>query len=216
MADESRRAAHFANRRQQEEAGELGMWTFLASEALLFAGLFGLYASYRTAYGQAFDFGRASTDHVLGAVNTFVLLSSSFSAASALASLRGGRRWVSVLLLLLTVAFGVVFLALKGVEYTSHIRDGMYPRAATGFLRRHPIPGLPIFVTLYYLMTGLHALHVAAGMVVLSVLGFRIVRGRISQGFAHPLEFGVLYWHLVDLVWVFLWPMFYFARGGSS
>jgi cytochrome c oxidase subunit III len=215
MSDD-RHATHFANRRQREQAAELGMWTFLASEALLFSGLFGLYASYCTAYGAAFYLGRSNTAHALGAANTFVLLTSSFSAASALASLRLGRRRASVLLLSLTVGFGIAFLVLKGVEYTDHFRNGMYPGAKHGFLVEHPLRGLPIFVTLYYLMTGLHALHVTAGIVVLSVLGFRVWRGRLSDRLAHPLEFGVLYWHLVDLVWVFLWPMFYFAARGSA
>lgn len=192
------------------------MWTFLSSETLLFAGLFGLYASYANAYGPAFHLGRASTNHVLGATNTLVLLTSSFSAALSLSFLKAGRRRASVALVFATVAFGVCFLVLKAVEYHEHISHGMYPGSVRGFAMEHALAGLPLFVVLYYLMTGLHALHVTAGVLVLSVLGIRVARRRLDATFAHPLEFGVLYWHLVDLVWVFLWPMFYFARGDAG
>jgi len=212
---EPHRAEHFASLEHQATAAEVGMWVFLSSETLLFAGLFGLYAAYRTANAAAFRFGMEHMAHALGATNTFVLLTSSFSAAVALAALRAGRERLAVSLVAVTVALGLVFLVIKGVEYTDHVERGMYPGSSSGFLVQHPLRGLTIFVVLYFLMTGLHALHVTAGVAVLSVLALRVVRGSITREVHHPLELGVLYWHLVDMVWVFLWPMFYFARGAS-
>lgn len=210
---EPRRAEHFATRAHQEAAAELGMWTFLSSETLLFAGLFGLYASYRAAYPAAFRAGMAHMAHGLGALNTFVLLTSSLSAAVSVSALRAGLRRLSLGLLAVTAALGVAFLAVKGVEYADHFREGMVPGGRTGFFLENAVGGLPIFVTLYFLMTGLHALHVTGGVALLCVMGVRVARSGITPEVPYPLELAVLYWHLVDVIWVFLWPMFYFGRG---
>jgi cytochrome c oxidase subunit 3 len=213
---EPRSKEHFADLCHQKSAAEVGVWVFLSSETLLFAGLFGLYTTYRTANPEAFRIGMEHMAHVLGATNTFVLLTSSFSAALSLASLHAGRTRLAASLVALTVAFGLVFLVIKGVEYADHIHNGMYPGAIGELVWARPVRGVGVFVALYYLMTGLHALHVTAGIAVLTWLGSRIVKGTVTRRFAHPLELGVLYWHLVDMVWVFLWPMFYFARGAAG
>ena len=210
---EPRRAHHFATFEQQVLAARLGMWVFLGSETLLFAALFGLYAAYRTEYTAAFDEGMRQMSHGLGAINTLVLLTSSLVAAlGARRPRERGAAWPRCVALLLgTAALGVVFLALKSVEYADHIRHGMVPGGHGPFFVEHPITGLPVFVTLYFVMTGLHAMHVTVGVVILLWLSASVARGRITEAAPHPVELGVLYWHLVDTLWVFLWPMFYFA-----
>jgi cytochrome c oxidase subunit 3 len=208
---EHQHAHHFASFEQQVVAARLGMWVFLGSETLLFAALFGLYAAYRAEYGAAFEEGMRHMEHELGAVNTLILLTSSLFAALAVEALERGGRRVTLGLTAATVGLGVAFLTVKGIEYAAHIRDGMVPNGHGAFFLEHRDRGLPVFVTLYYLMTGLHALHVTAGLVILLWLGRSVMRGTITETRAHPFELGVLYWHLVDTLWVFLWPMFYFA-----
>jgi cytochrome c oxidase subunit 3 len=177
---------------------------------LLFAGLFGLYAAYRAHYAAAFHEGISHMEHALGAVNTFVLLTSSLSAALSLPALALGRRRTATALCWLTAACGLVFLAIKGFEYAAHFRHGMYPGSLSEAMRTTP---LGIFTSLYFAMTGLHALHVLAGVGVLCVLGYWLSTGRLPREKSYPLELGVLYWHLVDAVWVFLWPLFYLTGG---
>jgi cytochrome c oxidase subunit 3 len=188
------------------------MWVFLSSETLLFAALFGLYAGYREHYPAVFHEGIREMAQALGAVNTFVLLTSSLSAALSLAMLRLGRARAAAGLCWLTVLFGLIFLSIKAVEYSEHIRHGLYPRA-TGALPESATAGLGIFASLYFAMTGLHALHVLAGICVLGFLGRWVYRRRLTANRSYPLELGVLYWHLVDAVWVFLWPLFYLTGG---
>lgn len=208
---EVRPASHFASLEQQATAARLGMWVFMGSETLLFAALFGLYVAYRVAYPDAFDAGARETSHALGAVNTAVLLTSSLCAALGVDALERGRRWLSTFLVGATAVLGVVFLVVKGLEYAEHIRHGMVLGGHTAFFAEHAVRGLPLFVALYYAMTGLHAAHVAVGIAVLSFMVVEILRGRVREERSHPLELGVLYWHLVDAIWVFLWPMFYFS-----
>jgi cytochrome c oxidase subunit III len=213
---EPRRAHHFATAEQQRLAARLGMWVFMGSETLLFAALFGLYASYRVEYPAAFHDGMRQMDHALGAINTGVLLTSSLFAALSVEALERGFPKRAVTLVLVTVILGVAFLCIKGAEYADHIRHGMVVGGATDFFRAHPEQGLAVFVALYYALTGLHALHVTAGVAVLLWLGVGVLRGRVTPDSPYPLELGVLYWHLVDTLWVFLWPMFYFAGGAGS
>lgn len=204
-------AHHFESLAHQERAARLGVWVFLSSETLLFAGLFGLYAAYRMEFPATFHEGIAHMAHVLGAVNTFLLLTSSLTAALSIPALRLGRRKLAAALVGVTVLFGVAFLGIKAVEYAAHIREGMTPVAGDFSMRGHP--SLVIFSTLYFMMTGLHALHVLAGVTVLAWIGRLVFVGRLAGERAYPLELGVLYWHLVDAVWVFLWPLFYLTGG---
>lgn len=161
---------------------KLGMWVFLASESLLFAGLFAVFAAYRHQHAAAF--AAARPDVVLGSINTYILLTSSLTVALAPKRPR--------VFLALTIALGGAFLAIKGVEYGHHLAEGIPPA-------QH------LYFVLYFLMTGLHALHVIAGMCVLAVLWWRPQNPT-------ALECGALYWHLVDLVWVFLWPVLYLIK----
>lgn len=192
-------AAHFESREKQAHAARLGMWVFLASEVLLFAALFTLFAGYRTHFPDAFRRGVHANAKDLGSINTAVLLVSSALVAAGVHALREGRRRAARWLVLGTIALGGVFLAIKATEYGRHLHEGIVPGLAGAE------PGIAQFWTLYYGMTGLHSVHVAIGMVVLAVMLFGIARG------AHRLEVAAIYWHLVDLVWIFLWPVFYLA-----
>lgn len=206
-----RLADQFEDLHKQEHAWRFGMWGFLASEILLFAALFGLYASYRTAYGAEFAEAVAHDNVYIGTTNTLILITSSLTAALAIWAVRATRYRLIAPLLFVTVAFGAVFLVLKGIEYNSHFHEGLFPghayRSAT-----LPSYGAHTFFNLYFLMTGLHALHVTAGMLVLAILALRARRGHYTAEHHIGLEMGALYWHLVDVIWIFLWPLLYLSH----
>lgn len=209
-APDRREAAHvewFEDLEVQAHAAHLGTWVFLGSELLLFAGLFALYAGYRSANAVAFREAARHTDLVLGTTMTVVLLTASLLAALAVGVVRAGRRGAAPLLAG-TAALGVVFIALKLVEYTAHVRDGVLPTGGPG-IPRDPAGGERIFWALYYAGTGLHMIHVTVGVLVLTVLATLVGTGRVGPERAHVVANGCDYWHLVDLVWLFLWPMFY-------
>jgi cytochrome c oxidase subunit 3 len=178
---------------RRHATARLGMWLFLGSESLLFAGLLALFAAYRVMYPTAFHAAAAHANLALGTINTYILLTSSLTVALALHATQHGRRRATVAWLVVTIAFGLAFDALKLVEYAQHLRDGFAPGH-------------------YYLLTGLHALHVTAGVIVLAWLALRARRGDFSPDSHVVLECGALYWHLVDLVWIFLWPILYLLR----
>ncbi len=194
---------------RQHATARLGMWVFLASETLLFAGLFALYAAYRIRYPAEFHAAAAHAEVAIGTVNTYILLTSSLTVALAIAAVQRGRRRRALLLLATTIALGVTFEVLKGLEYGHHLAEGLAPG---GYYAYAPLPahGAVLYFTLYYLLTGLHALHVAGGL-VRARSGCRGGSGGAgSPRSSHlALELGGLYWHLVDLVWIFLWPLFY-------
>lgn len=192
-------AEHFADAEQQTHAWRFGMWVFLGSEALLFGGLFALYAAYRYLHAEAFSTAIAHNDKLLGSLNTVVLITSSFTAALAVHAAEHRRTKATRIYLALTFLLAVWFLVDKGVEYGLHIRDGL-------------IPGSSMFYTLYFGTTGLHALHVLIGMAVLAVL---FKRQGSAKATAVGVELGVLYWHLVDLIWIFLWPLYYLTGHAS-
>jgi len=207
-------AEHFKSMEQQGHAATLGMWAFLASEVLLFAGAFTLYGAYRAHYPAAWDFGVAHNLAWLGTTNTVILLVSSYFVALSTHFFKHGKKRTTLFLIGLTVLFGVAFLCLKGYEYASHFHHGIFPGGSPTFvLKEHAPKGTGLFFTLYFLMTGLHAVHVIAGMSVLTWLAFRIRANRVIPEAHHPLELGAMYWHLVDLIWIFLWPLFYLAGG---
>lgn len=204
---------HFESLERQKTAARLGMWVFLASEVLLFAGLFALYAAQRALHPDAFAAGVRESVHWVGHTNTFVLLTSSALLALAVHVLRADRRRLAAALLAATVALGLAFLALKGVEYAEHVRHGQVPGGRGPFFEAHPQPeGLPVFFTLYWITTGAHAVHVSAGVLVLAFFALWTFRRRLGATHAHRLEVAALYWHLVDAVWIFLWPLYYLVR----
>ncbi len=201
-------AEHFEDLAQQEHAAHLGMWLFLTSEVLLFGALFGLYTGYRLEYSREFAEAAHHNNVVLGTINTLILITSSFSAAWAVHVAHGQRRRPVVLSLALTIALGLGFLALKATEYWQHFAEGILPGAAYRFAEL-PGHGANLFFSLYYAMTGLHALHVIGGLSALFVLAVLAARGRFVGRRHTALELGVLYWHLVDVIWIFLWPLMY-------
>jgi cytochrome c oxidase subunit 3 len=203
--------AQFESMEQQAHAARLGMWVFLSSELLLFAGLFALFVTYRTVYPAGFAEGVRANTKVLGSINTGVLLVSSYLVATAVHRVREGRLGAAKVLVLATVALGAVFLAIKLTEYGHHFAEGIYPGGQGMFFATHTTPGLTIFWTLYFFMTGLHAVHVTIGMILLSttILGMR--SGKISATAPQRMEIAAIYWHLVDVIWIFLWPLLYLA-----
>jgi cytochrome c oxidase subunit III len=201
-------AEHFESIAQQERAAHLGMWLFLTSEVLLFAALFGLYTGYRLQYPSDFAAAAGHNNVLLGTANTLILITSSFAAAWAVHAAALGRRGVILVSLGVTLLLGASFLVLKGIEYGQHFAEGIYPGALYRFAEL-PAHGANVFFSLYFFMTGLHALHVLAGLATLLVLALFALRGRYTPERHTPLELGVLYWHLVDVVWIFLWPLMY-------
>jgi cytochrome c oxidase subunit III len=201
----------YADPRARSYALHLGMWLFLGSETLLFAGLFGLYSAYRAGYEPDFAAGVAHNHALIGTANTLILIVSSFIVAWAIHVLRAGRRRACAGALVAAMALGGCFLGLKLVEYSAHLAEGIAPGmhyTSTAL----PSPGARTFFTLYYAMTGLHALHVIAGISLLGWLAVRVARRRTTAANPTALELGGLYWHLVDVVWIFLWPLLYLTR----
>ncbi|HVP19856.1 MAG TPA: cytochrome c oxidase subunit 3 family protein [Spirochaetia bacterium] len=185
----------------------LGLWLFLLSEILLFGGMFLLYAMYRYKYAPDFHAGSQELSRFDGTLNTIVLLTSSLTVVVALHSLHvkhNVRR--TAIFLAATIALGLTFLVVKSFEWTAKFEHGLYPGAKFLLSQSH---GLILFFGLYFTMTGLHALHVMVGMGVLSgVLNF-VLRGKITPDHVTIMENGALYWHLVDIIWIFLFPLFY-------
>jgi len=203
-------AEQFENIEQQHAAAKLGMWVFLATEVLFFGGLFLSYTVYRYLYPDAFAAASRHTEVILGGVNTAVLLFSSTLMALAVRASQLGRRKELARLLLATAFLGIVFMGVKGFEYHKDFVDHLVPGA--GFQWPEANPGAAeIFFWLYFAMTGLHAIHVTVGIVIMLVLALLAGRGHFARGNFIPVEIAGLYWHFVDIVWVFLFPLLYLA-----
>jgi cytochrome c oxidase subunit 3 len=187
---------------------KIAMWLFLFTEILLFGGLFLLYSAYRAKYPHEFHDGGNELNVVIGVINTLVLLTSSLSMAASITALQKGSRRFAMLLVGVTVAFGGVFLMNKYFEWMVKIHHGLYPNGPE--LLKRP-PGEILFFGLYFTMTGLHGLHVLAGMIVLSIMLVMMARNSIRADNYGKLENAGLYWHLVDVIWIFLLNLFYLA-----
>ncbi len=185
---------------------KLGMWLFLVSEVLLFGGLFLLYCAYRYRFPSDFHQASRQMDLVLGTVNTFLLQTSALVVSSSIWAVRRGNRRLSGYLLVGTMALGFLFLGIKGVEWWTHVERGFYPKSPALLVRPE---GEILFFGLYYVMTGLHGLHVLVGLCVLAVMWLLLSHGKIHAYRFVPLENAGLYWHLVDIIWMFLYPLFY-------
>jgi cytochrome c oxidase subunit 3 len=199
---------HFADMEQQRESAKLGMWLFLITELLLFGGLFGFYTFYRASNPEIFYNAHSTLDVKFGALYTVVLILSSITFALAIYHIRENKRKQTLMLLGATVLFGVIFLAVKGFEWAHHIHLGQLPGkyyTFTGIQGTNP----HIFYSAYYMMTGLHSLHVLGGLAVILWLMVRTRRGDFSSYYFVPLEMTGLYWHLVDMIWIYLFPLFY-------
>jgi len=220
LAEHAPALAHqFSDLRQQREAAELGMWLFLATECMFFGGLFLAYFVYRHWYLNEFALGSRSMDVTLGSVNTAVLLTSSLTMALAVHSAHLSRRVALMRLLTVTMLLGVIFLAIKAYEYHHKYEAHLIPFAGMTFrYTGAERAGTATFFNLYFLMTGLHALHMVIGVGMLAVLLLLAARGGLLADRSIVVHNAGLYWHFVDLVWVFLFPFFYLvaARGGMA
>jgi cytochrome c oxidase subunit III len=193
---------------RDHEGAKLGMWLFLFTEILLFGGLFILYSAYRARYPMEFHDGGQHLNFVIGVLNTVILLTSSLTVVLAISALQKGKRQTTMLYLTATIILGAVFLVNKYMEWRGEIHQGLYPNSPV--LAQRPM-GEQIFFGLYYSMTGLHGLHVFAGIVLMIIMLVSIARRKISGGNYYKLENAGLYWHLVDVIWIFLLPLFYLA-----
>jgi cytochrome c oxidase subunit III len=202
-------AEQFDSLAHQEEAATVGMWVFLATEVLFFGGLFTAYTIYRTTYPDLFARASEHSNLLLGTINTAVLLTSSLFMVFAVHAAKAGRKGPALGFLGLTILLALAFLSLKGVEYSQHISEGLLP----GTRFRTDLPRqLELFFWLYFVMTGLHALHVLIGIGVLSVISIMILFTNRCTEHSHRAEIAGLYWHFVDVVWVFLYPLFYLVH----
>jgi cytochrome c oxidase subunit 3 len=191
-----------------DEGAKLGMWLFLVTELVLFGGLFLAYSWLRRLYPAEFHAGGAEMNITLGVINTLVLLTSSLTVALAIQAIQRGERARSMALLAASIGLGTGFLVIKGCEWAAKFHHGLYPRAA--HLARLP-EGEQAFFGLYFTMTGLHGLHVLAGIAVFGFMARMLSRGDIRPGRSIHLENAGLFWHLVDVIWIFLLPLFYLA-----
>lgn len=220
---------HFENMEQQREAGNLGMWVFLVTEIMFFGGMFLAYTLYRYKYPDAFAAASNHLDIKLGAVNTLVLIVSSFTMAMAVFSTQVGKRRNSIIYLVLTMILGLTFLGIKAVEYKAKYDDRLIPgqlipgrhfdpavakHGDTDPHKLHLAEGVSVkhvemFYLIYFAMTGMHALHMIIGIGVLTVILIMALRRKFSPEYHAPVEITGLYWHFVDIVWIFLFPLLY-------
>jgi len=209
---------HFATEEQQRNSASFGMWIFLATEVMFFGGLFCAYLIYRGWYFPDFAAASSSINAALGGANTAVLICSSLTVVLAIWAAQTARRGLMLLMLVLTMIFGCTFLGIKGVEYHDKFVEHHVPGPSFSF-DHEEIPGHPgqyanprhaeIFFALYFIMTGLHALHMIIGLGLFTWLLFMAWRGRFTPEYHTPLEIGGLYWHFVDIVWIYLFPLLY-------
>ncbi len=214
------------------EGAKLGMWLFLATELLLFGVLFALFALFHGKFLEPFKAAHHTLDKVMGGVNTIVLIVSSLSVALGLDAIQRGRRKLSMWCMAITIALAGTFLVIKYFEYTEKFDHHIYPgnaleikddavhkkvpveeyiarRNMNAEQAEHFKKGINLFFTFYFMMTGVHGLHVVIGMTVLLILLLKMGQGRYSHWYYTPVENGALYWHLVDLIWIYLFPLFY-------
>jgi cytochrome c oxidase subunit III len=221
---------HFENMEQQREAGTLGMWVFLVTEIMFFGGMFLAYTLYRSTYPQAFASASNHLDITLGALNTGVLILSSFTMAMAVYFTQTGKQRQQVICLVLTLLLGLTFLGVKGIEYHDKYNDALIPghlipgrqfgpevQQPGQPLDHHKLQLLPgatvkqveLFYWIYFAMTGMHALHMIIGAGLLTFLIIFSLRGRFDPEYHSPVEVIGLYWHFVDIIWIFLFPLLY-------
>lgn len=207
-------AHQFDDLDQQFEASTLGMWTFLITEIMFFGGLFAGYAVYRSLYPQAFAEASRLLNYKIGALNTAVLICSSLTMVLAVRAAQLGQRRGLILFLLLTILLGSVFLGVKVVEYADKFHHHLVPGPAFRFEPPSPLEQInphhaQLFFCFYFAMTGMHALHMIIGIGILTVLVVLSWRGRFSSAYYTPVDISGLYWHFVDIVWIFLFPLLY-------
>ena len=199
---------HFESLGEQKEAAGLGMWVFIAQEIMFFGGLFLVYTVYRSLYPDAWAAASHHLDYKLGAINTAVLICSSLTMAMAVHAAALGHARQIVGYILATIALGTVFLGVKVVEYRDKFEHHLVPGASFAFEAPFERPA-EIFYALYFSMTGLHALHMIIGVPILLWIAWRAHKGHFGPAYHTPVELVGLYWHFVDIVWIFLFPLLY-------
>jgi cytochrome c oxidase subunit 3 len=205
----------YATLRQQTDVATLGIWAFLATEVLFFGGMLYAYAADRALYADGFAEAGRHTKIVIGSVNTVILLTSSFAMAWAVEMAERGRRRALSNLLLVVAAFGVAFICLKGLEYYKEWQEHLVP--GLNFHEDSPhAHAIELFFFLYFALTGVHGVHVAIGVGVVLTMAVKARRGAFSSVYYTPVEVTGLYWHFVDIVWIFLYALIYLlGRSGS-
>ena len=191
---------------RDDQTSKTGMWLFLFTEMLLFGGLFVVYSVYRYRNAVAFHMAAQELSVVIGTINTIILLTSSTTIAMSITALRMRNKKLSLVLLGTTVILGLAFLVNKYFEWGEHFRQHIYPGSSVLALRGH---GDVLFYGLYFFMTGLHALHIIIGLVFILIITVSISKNKINPENYVLHENSGLYWHLVDLIWIFLFPLFY-------
>jgi cytochrome c oxidase subunit 3 len=201
---------HFEDLGQQHEASMLGMWMFLATEILFFGGVLLAYWVYRTLYPEAWALGAGQQNTLAGGINTLVLIVSSLTMALAVRNAQLANRMGTVVLLLATLFFGCVFLGIKTYEYHAHWQEGLFPGVHFTWHENPELaPKVQLFMVFYWGMTGLHAAHMVIGVGLLLWFIWRAWRGDFGPEYYSPVECMGLYWHFVDIVWIFLFPFLY-------
>ncbi|HEX6503989.1 MAG TPA: cytochrome c oxidase subunit 3 family protein [Terriglobales bacterium] len=200
---------HFATMEQQTEAAIMGMWVFLITEIMFFGGMFAGYMIYRFMYYQAWLEGSQHMDFWWGTINTVVLLCSSLTMALAVRATQLGLRKTTVTLLMFTILFGLAFLGIKAIEYYGHIVvDHQFPGPGFRFAGANSSQ-VEMFFSFYFAMTGFHALHMVIGVGLVAFIAYEAWKGRYGAHYYTPVENVGLYWHFVDIVWIYLYPLFY-------
>lgn len=191
---------------RDDEGKKLGMWLFLFTEVLLFGGLFLVYAIYRYQYFDAFKIIAEHMDITLGAINTVVLIGSSLTVAMSITAIKKGQDNVAVFLIIITILLALTFMVNKFFEWSDHIHHGFIMGED---IYNNLAQGEGMFLFLYYFMTGLHGVHVVVGAILLGMVAYKIMIGKVNNTNYVFHENAGLYWHLVDLIWIYLFPLFY-------
>jgi len=201
---------HFEDLGQQHEASTLGMWFFLTTEILFFGGVLMAYWVYRITYPHAWSIAGTLQNTLFGGINTLVLIVSSFTMAMAVRCAQINAQKLLIVFLILTLIFGCTFLGIKSKEYYDHWHEGLFPGDHFTW-NEHPdvAPKVELFMCFYWGMTGLHALHMVIGAGLLLWIIWRAARRHFGPEYYGPVEVMGLYWHFVDIVWIFLFPFLY-------
>jgi cytochrome c oxidase subunit III len=198
---------HSISHEHRDDFGDkMGMWIFIFTELILFAGLFLVYAVYRAKYPEDFHIASHQLNVVLGTFNTLILLVSSMTIAMSITAVQKNNKKLALRLLYITLFLAILFLVNKYFEWGGKIHHQLYPGSVPVLNLMH---GQALYFGLYYLMTGLHALHIIIGVVIIAVIAFKVKKGAVNSTDYVLLENGGLYWHLVDLIWIFLFPLLY-------
>ncbi|MEP2448122.1 MAG: cytochrome c oxidase subunit 3 family protein [Balneola sp.] len=200
---------HFVDSDQQFDAAKMGMWVFIVNEILFFGGLFCAYIVFRAWYPDLFTMAATKLDTTMGAVNTVVLIGSSLSVAMAIRAAQLNKtKWIKINLLI-TITLACVFLVIKYFEYSHKMHDGIFPGATLYTYEGIDHPLAHVFFSIYYVMTGIHAIHIIVGIGLMVWIYIRANKNEFGSEYYTPVEMVGLYWHLVDVIWIFLFPLLY-------